>query len=477
MFRPPVNRLMRTLDRSFFKKTIPLTAASFFDKKSIGLARNRLEKSKDIIKALNIIDVRTAPNGDLTPKLWNESKGQSGTARDAGRKCVLLREGIKADDPTTWSPTVTELVQEKIVELEPYNMLLDYDYFKFEDILEAILPEELVLDAPSGFTQVDHIAHFNLRPEYLPYKYMIGEIVRDKHVNINTVINKIHDVGQNSIFRTFDYEVLAGPDNLNVTISEQGCHFSFDYGKVYWNTRLSTEHERMVSRFNEGDAVCDAMAGVGPFAVPAGKKKVFVFANDLNPHCVHSLETAARKTRADHLNKVNSFVHAFNINAREFITLATQLLYRGEPIIVETIDDAAAAAAKIHVNQKSKNLPTKTLVSPPTFDHYVMNLPASAVDFLDAFIGIYAGQEGLFQPHTDRRLPLVHVYTFSSNSDEQKIEPVEICQRISKKIGFTITPEDPEVEMRPVRLVAPTKMMYCATFRLPEEVAFKKRVE
>ncbi|KAK2812044.1 hypothetical protein FQN50_001753 [Emmonsiellopsis sp. PD_5] len=478
MFRPPVNRLMRTLDRSFFQKTVPLTAASFFDKKSIGPVRNRLEKSKDILDALSIIHIRAAPNGDLTPRLWKSSKEENataGAAGRAGRKCILLREGIKADDSTTWSPTVTELVQEKLVELEPFNMLIDYDYFRYEDILEAIIPEELVHDAPSGFTQVGHIAHFNLREQYLPYKYMIGEIVRDKHGSIDTVINKIHDVGSSSVFRTFDYEVLAGPDEMNVTIQEQGCEFSLDYSKVYWNSRLSTEHERIVARFNEGEAVCDVMAGVGPFAIPAGKKKVFVFANDLNPHCVQSLETAAKRNRADRHNKVSSFVQAFNINAREFITLATQSLYRDAPMVVETIDDAAAA--KIPVNQRSKNLPVKTLVSPPTFDHYVMNLPASAVEFLDAFVGVYAGKEELFQPHTGRRLPLVHVYTFSTNSDEQKVEPVEICQRISEKIGFTITPEDPDVEIRPVRLVSPAKMMYCATFRLPEEVAFKKGVE
>ena len=38
----------------------------------------------------------------------------------------------------------------------------------------------------------------------------------------------------------------------------------------------------MIDRFKPGEAVCDVMAGVGPFAVPAGKRKVFVWANDLN---------------------------------------------------------------------------------------------------------------------------------------------------------------------------------------------------
>ena len=43
-------------------------------------------------------------------------------------------------------------------------------------------------------------------------------------------------------------------------------------------------------------------------------------------------------------------------------------------------------------------------------------------------------------------------------------------QRITKYIGYDITPED--IQFKDVRLVAPKKRMYCATFRLPPEVAF-----
>lgn len=42
--------------------------------------------------------------------------------------------------------------------------------------------------------------------------------------------------------------------------------------KVYWNSRLETEHKRLVDSFRAGQVVVDVMAGIGPFAVPAAQK-------------------------------------------------------------------------------------------------------------------------------------------------------------------------------------------------------------
>jgi tRNA (guanine37-N1)-methyltransferase len=39
------------------------------------------------------------------------------------------------------------------------------------------------------------------------------------------------------------------------------------------------------------------MAGIGPFAVPAGKKGVFVWANDMNPESYKCLKTAIEKNK------------------------------------------------------------------------------------------------------------------------------------------------------------------------------------
>ena len=69
----------------------------------------------------------------------------------------------------------------------------------------------------------------------------------------------------------------------HITQSESDCRFTFDFSRVYWNSRLHTEHARLVDMFQPHDLVADVFAGVGPFALPAAKKGCAVLANDLNP--------------------------------------------------------------------------------------------------------------------------------------------------------------------------------------------------
>lgn len=166
-------------------------------------------------------------------------------------------------------------------------------------------------------TKLD-LAHLNLREQYLPYKELIADLIMDKNRNIRTVINKTENVGTNNEYRTFSYDLLAGDPSMDVEVKELECIYRFDYSKVYWNSKLSTEHERLVEKFREGEVVCDVMAGVGPFAVPAGKKNVFVWANDLNPESYTSL------IRAISTNKV----HLLSCHLQ---TLLMVLIYRTGP--------------------------------------------------------------------------------------------------------------------------------------------------
>lgn len=358
----------------------------------------------------------------------------------------------------------------------PYQLKLDYDYFSYLEILNAIIPPTEDSphpdEVPSGFALAGHVAHLNLRDKYLPYKHLIAAVLVDKNPGVKTVINKVDNVGEENAYRTFQYEVLQGPDDMDVTVSEQGCTFNFNFAKVYWNTRLHTEHERVCDMFREGEAICDVMAGVGPFAVPAGKKKCFVFANDLNPESYKYLEGNIKS------NKISDYVRGFNTDGADFIKKsAAELL---------TSDHSVPIYAKVKRSDRDpKNRQPqeiRRLVQPKIFSHYVMNLPASAITFLPAFIGLYANVPGmpaseirkLLHPHTDVKLPMIHVHCFSTKSEDNVAETIEICEEISRQLGYKITPETPDVLVHDVRDVAPKKRMFCASFRLPEEVAFRE---
>lgn len=114
-------------------------------------------------------------------------------------------------------------------------------------------------------------------------------MILDKNSGLRTVVNKLDSI--DTTFRYFSMEVLAGDPEFVVTTSENGCSFTFDFSKVYWNSRLQAEHTRLVDSFSKDDVLADGFAGVGPFAVPAAKVKgcLGVFANDLNPMSAASL--------------------------------------------------------------------------------------------------------------------------------------------------------------------------------------------
>lgn len=118
-----------------------------------------------------------------------------------------------------------------------------------------------------------------------------------------------------------------------------------------------------------------------------------------------------------------------------------------------TSADPAAAAASPSVppseSARSQDQPpidtaTETLqnTGPPRrlIDHFVMNLPALAIEFLDAFRGLYRplyalpngeGQaaRAAVQAAGDGALPLVHCYCFTKDMDDQEGDILRVSPR------------------------------------------------
>ena len=88
-----------------------------------------------------------------------------------------------------------------------------------------------------------------------------------------------------------------------------------------------------------------------------------------------------------------------------------------------------------------------------------MNLPATALDFLDVFIGAFDRQRWGGAP-----LPQLHCYCFLAAADPA----ADARARAEAVLGCAL----PRAEATLVRDVAPGKMMLCLSFQLPDEVAW-----
>lgn len=446
-FDPPVNRSMTVLDTSFFRKDVPLKVAYFPEPKHLG----------DFVKHCKRDILYKPAIKHIVPV--GKSKG------------VLLREDVESVSD------LSELTQLKVkefgLEIQPYTMHLDYSFWKTDDILRATLPEHLLDEIPGGFSQAGHLAHLNLREEFKPYGSLIGQVILDKNPKLKTVVDKVDSI--DTQFRTFKMQLLAGELDYNVEQSESGCKFRFDFSKVYWNSRLSTEHERLISQFKPHEVVCDVFAGVGPFAVPAGKKDVVVLANDLNPESFKSLKENIG------INGVGKFVAPYNMDGREFIRESPHLLLALDRVIEKKkvskkrkIDPATQQKVLVKDEQT-------TTVDVPVFpSHYVMNLPDSALTFLDEFVGLYSDPEvkATVKAAPGFKLPTIHTHCFEKYSPQEPEPSIEelhrrVAARMSKIMGHEIKAEDCNFHL--VRKVAPTKPMFCVSFVLPEEVAFRER--
>lgn len=449
VFGPPVNRSMTELDRDFFRKLVPLLVACFPDPKNLGLFVKQCKK--DI---LYLPSIKHIVNVD-------------------GVKGVLLHYNI--NDVNNYETKLTEntlnLVKQFGVEIKPYEFKMDYDFWKADDILHAVLPEHLLDEVPTGFAQAGHVAHINLRDEFKPFGKLIGQVILDKNAKVETVVDKTDSI--DTKFRTFKMNVLAGRDDLVVEQSESGCKFKFDFSKVYWNSRLNSEHERLINKFKNDGVVGDVFAGVGPFAVPAGKSNVFVLANDLNPESFKYLQHNINS------NKVSDFVNPLNLDGREFIRQSPTLL-------LDWCNKVKVVEQKRLVKKRkiSKDKPAEYKVDkfeiPKFFSNFVMNLPDSALTFLDEFIGLYSRDEEvekIVRSLPDFKLPMIHVHCFEKFDAHEPEPPIEELHRrvhlkITKILDFDLPFELCEFHL--VRKVAPTKPMFCVSFQLPEEVAFKK---
>ncbi|XP_073301838.1 tRNA (guanine(37)-N(1))-methyltransferase 1-like isoform X2 [Primulina huaijiensis] len=350
-------------------------------------------------------------------KKKNRDDGEKRFVKGVGKNDMIFVEVIEEEDED-----ISRLLGDNIKRAKWRGstrlLLLDVQYAlkgieELPESIKTVLKEHDVDGMTSAFELVK--CKLTLFYDY----WQMNEVILDRNKRkIQTIVNKI-DAIQND-YRSMELEVLAGNHSLATTVVENGLRFHVDLATVYWNSRLASERQRLLSCFTRNDVVCDVFAGVGPIAISAAKIVKHVYANDLNPSAVEYLE------RNCVLNKIKRKIEVYNMDGRRFI---------------ETV----FSCQRTH-----------------SITQVIMNLANDASEFLDAFKGIFK------ENNRDKEfiLPRIHVYGFSKALDPE----FDFHERIRialSEVAF-------EVEMRRVRLVAPGKWMLCASFILPERVAYAK---
>lgn len=206
-----------------------------------------------------------------------------------------------------------------------FRFPVKYENLSFERAIKTVLPPDM--DAVTGFSLVGHVAHFNLKPPALPYRKLIGQIALDKLHRVRTVVNKAAKI--DTEFRTFALDLMAGEEDYITEVKENGVTLHLDFSKVYWNSRLGTEHSRIVDEIKVAGktadltnpiVVYDVFAGVGPFSLPLARSDVCqVFANDLNPYSYQYLTENVKKNSSRKHPLTEDKIKCFNLDGRDFI--------------------------------------------------------------------------------------------------------------------------------------------------------------
>eukprot|EP01122_Echinamoeba_exundans_P008561 TRINITY_DN285_c0_g2_i4.p1 TRINITY_DN285_c0_g2~~TRINITY_DN285_c0_g2_i4.p1 ORF type:complete len:460 (-),score=49.32 TRINITY_DN285_c0_g2_i4:42-1421(-) len=402
---------MYKVDRSIFDEDVPLKVVEFSDSRRIQALRQHFEGSLFSRSDLKSYPAFVKPEG--------------------GKFRFLLAESIKGPDDLT--ETQRAALRDNDALLIDGVANVTFDSLTQEAILRRLLPD--VGEITTRFEQVGHIAHVNLQPHLLPHKYVIGAVLLEKNaaLGVRTVVNKTNFIENQ--FRVLPMEIIAGPDETMVELEENGSKFRFDFREVFWNSRLLNEHRRIVLMCSPGDVVWDMCAGVGPFAVPLARRGCTVHANDLNPACFNYLNQNADLNLG---KRKRPNLKTYNMDGRDFIR---RLVH----------DMEALPNPELHRRAH----------------HVLINLPASAPEFLDVFVGLFA---------PDWELPRVHCYCFAQGEENSEAVRAAALAKIGAALkvdpGFL---EEPawELEVLKVRQTATATTEFCVSFKLHPKICCK----
>lgn len=296
---------------------------------------------------------------------------------------VINREGEWLFVPLVREPDGTES-EAFAAQLKPFELLsgtFEEKKQPSETLTQALqgkLPPDLLAEVPQAFDIVGDIVIIEIPLALKYHEALIGQAILQTHRNIKVVLGKAGDIS--GVFRVRDYTFIAGEHRTNTIHKEFGCTYHVDVAKAYFSPRLSHEHMRVASQVQAGEVVTDLFSGVGPFSVLIGRvcPAAKVYGVDLNPDAIELQNLNVR------VNRLDGNVFPLCADAREI------------------------------AKGKLKGVA----------DRVIMNLPETAIDFVDAACNAVKPEGGV-----------VHFYGFVRQPDtiealKQRFnEQVERCGR------------------------------------------------
>jgi tRNA (guanine37-N1)-methyltransferase len=318
----------------------------------------------------------------------------------ADKTLVIQREEENLIIPLLREPEGIELatLKSQIPKFSIYTAVFSEKQLPPETLDQALqnkLPPDLLDSVPQAFDIIGDIVVIDIPPKLKDYQNIVGEAILETQKNVKTVLAKAGDIS--GIFRVRDYTFIAGEHRTNTVHREFGCQYYVDIAKAYFSPRLSHEHERVAALVEAGEVVADLFVGVGPFSVLIGKMcpEAKVYAVDLNPEAVELLKMNVR------VNRVDSRVFPICADAREI--------------------------AKTELKGVA--------------DRVIMNLPETAIDFVDAACNVIKPEGGVVHFYGFVRQPdtienLKQRFTAEVERNGRKVESFQLARSIRETAPF-----------------------------------------
>lgn len=399
-------------------------------------------------------------------------------------KMILLNNEDENDDDVVAKNLVEALqLDPEVVKQGPkMSMDIPYSQLSYQYILSQLLTP-LGVSIPSAYEQIGHIAHFNFKPMHEPYGKIIAEVLTETNPTIETVVAKVGQV--HGKYRTYDFDVLAGPSNLETTVVEHGVQIKLHIGDCYWSSRLGGERQLLIQDIlnpapvaaNAPDVsyekkelvVADVFSGVGAVCLllakqaPGAGKNVTILANDWNNRAIEYFQQSLQSNAG--LN--SSQFELSSGDAHDFIM---------------DLGTGRSGGGK-----KKKKKKTQSFIAP---DHVLMNFPLHGPTYLGGLRWWpWKNIQKYFRTYNS--YPRFHVYTFAkptsiNKDDEDEVAVDVIANELLPTMGYGSDSAEDDEALEPlphrrkeldeeygtqfstrfVRDVAPGKVVVCVSFFL-----------